>query len=102
MVWLDFDPTRGSEQAGFRPALIVSSDDYLRVIPRLVVVAPITQTDRGLPHHIALEPTEPGNIRGFVMTEQLRTIDKVRIKKRAGFLSQAQLDQVQTWLKLWI
>lgn len=102
LVWLSFDPTIGSEQAGYRPALVVSSDDYLKVIPRLVVVAPITNKDRRLPHHVEVPGSASNKVQGFVMTEQLRTVDTRRIKKRAGFLRQEQREQVQSWIKIWI
>ncbi len=75
-VWeVNFDPTVGREQAGFRPALIVS-DDALNAGPRgLVIVLPVTGTDRGLPTHIPVVPPEGGLTKpSVIMAEQLRAV----------------------------
>ena len=56
-VWLvDLSPVRGHEQAGRRPALIVSDDLFNRGPAGLVIVAPITSTIRAIPSHVRLSP----------------------------------------------
>ena len=52
IVWVYLDPTRGGEQTGTRPAIVIASDGILSSVPNLVIVLPVTTTDRGWPHHV--------------------------------------------------
>lgn len=99
VIWVNLSPTVGSEQAGHRPALIVSGNDYLASIPNVVIVVPITTKDRGLPNHVPLGGV-PGLIEehSFAMTEQPRTIDRRRITKHAGQVNQDTMREVTSWL----
>ncbi len=54
IVWVDLSPTRGLEQAGIRPAVVISSDGLANV-PELVIIVPVTTTDRGWPPHVHVE-----------------------------------------------
>jgi len=87
VVWVDFDPTTGSEQRGTRPALVVSSADYLASVRGPVVVLPVTSTWTGL--------SRPG----FAMTEQPRTISTIRISRRTGTADAATMTEVDRWLQ---
>ena len=61
-VWLvDLNPTRGREQAGKRPVLVVSTNGFNKSPADLVVIAPITSKDKSIPWHVALETTGRGN-----------------------------------------
>lgn len=71
IVALTFDPQSGHEQKGRRPALIVSNQIFNQHLG-LAFACPITNTKRDFPFHI--EVNSP-NITGFVMTEQLKSID---------------------------
>ena len=71
IVALTFDPQSGHEQKGRRPALIVSNQIFNQHLG-LAFACPITNTKRDFPSHI--EVNSP-NITGFVMTEQLKSID---------------------------
>lgn len=83
-VWLAaLDPTVGSEIHKTRPAIIISPPemhDYLRT----VIVAPMTTGARATPFRIAL--TFQGK-RGFILLDQLRTLDKLRLVRRLGAVS---------------
>lgn len=60
-VWVaELDPTRGHEQAGTRPVLIISVNSFNTSPAKLVYVAPITRTNRGVPLHVAVAPPEGG------------------------------------------
>ena len=99
VVWVDLDPTISSEQAGHRPAVVVSAPDYLDAIPNVVIVVPVTTTHRGLPHLIRLGAQCGLPQASFAMTEQPRTIDRRRVTSRAGTVDAASLRQVRQCLR---
>jgi mRNA interferase MazF len=75
-VWLcELDPVRGHEQAGRRPALVVSPDRFNQGPAGLVIVVPLTTRDRRVPLHVAIDPPE-GGLRGrsFALCEMVRSI----------------------------
>ncbi len=87
-----FDPQSGHEQRGRRPALVVSNTLFNRHTG-LAIVCPLTNTDRRFPFHVAVED-DPG-ITGFVMVEQVKSIDfTARKAKRIGKASQELLEEV--------
>lgn len=101
-IWeVDLNPTVGREQAGRRPALIVS-DNALNASPRgLVVVIPVTGTSRGLPTHVPILPPEGGLTKPSVMmTEQVRSISKDRLVRRYGAVTPATMGQVDEILRI--
>ena len=72
IVLMDFDPTQGREQAGYRPALVISKSDYNRK-RNLLWVCPITNTVKELRFHVHLD--ERTITTGDIICEQVRTID---------------------------
>ncbi|MCL2336835.1 MAG: type II toxin-antitoxin system PemK/MazF family toxin [Firmicutes bacterium] len=71
IIKLSLHPTKGHEQTGYRPVLVVSNASYSRV-SNMTIVCPITNTDRQNPVHVRLD----GLItKGFVMCDQVRAID---------------------------
>ena len=88
-VWLvDLNPTRGHEQAGIRPAVVVSADLFNRGPTGLVVILPMTTTRRGTPFHVEVESPEGGvRQRSFVKCEDIRSIAHERLVERWGALS---------------
>ena len=72
LVWLEFDPRTGHEQAGRRPALVVSSTAYNRKVG-LALLCPITSQQKGYPFEVALPPSLP--IRGVVLSDQVKSLD---------------------------
>lgn len=81
---LDFSPQSGHEQAGRRPALVVSNDLFNRST-NMTMVCPITRTDRGYPFHVPLDSST--QTQGFILCEQARMLDlssrNARVKERA-------------------
>jgi mRNA interferase MazF len=71
LVILTFDPSSGDEQKGRRPALIISNEIFNKALG-LAIAYPITNTDRNFPFHVKLEAK---NLKGFIMTEQIKSID---------------------------
>jgi mRNA interferase MazF len=87
-----FDPQSGHEQKGRRPALAVSSTLFNEQTG-LVMACPLTTTDRGYPFHVAV--TDNPRINGFVMVEQVTSIDyRARQAKLIGKASDDLLDEV--------
>lgn len=72
LIWTDFDPTRGREQAGRRPALVISSRAFTHNTG-FAVVCPITSRVRPFPTSVVLPPGLP--IAGEVLISHLRSID---------------------------
>lgn len=101
-IWMaDLDPTRGHEQAGKRPILIVSADTFNASPAGLVVAVPITSKSKGIRAHVPVEPGSSGlRTKSFIIGEQPRTISKDRLAKRLGAIPDAQLGEVQLWLKV--
>jgi mRNA interferase MazF len=91
LVWTDFDPTRGREQAGRRPALVVSSAAFSENTG-LAVVCPITSRVRPFPTSVVLPPGLP--IGGEILTSHIRSIDTMaRPIRYAGAAVPAEVAQ---------
>ena len=71
-IWLDFDPQTGREQAGRRPALVLSPAAYNRK-SGLALTCPITSQSKGYPFESAVPQILP--IRGVVLSDQIRCLD---------------------------
>lgn len=99
-VWLvDLEPTVGNEQGGRRPVIVVSSDGYNRRRVRVVVVVPITRTDRGYPTHLPLPAGSGGlDYRSFAMTEQIRVASVERFGRWLGRMDRETMDRVSALL----
>jgi mRNA interferase MazF len=72
LIWTDFDPTKGREQAGRRPALVVSPAAFT-LNTGLAIVCPITSHIRAFPTSVVLPPGLP--IAGEILTSHIRSID---------------------------
>lgn len=96
-VWdVNFNPQVGREQAGIRPALIISTDRFNEVRNDLFIVAPITGTDRGLAYHVRVSPPEGGLTKSSViMCEQEKSQSSERFLRRRGRVSEDTLRRVQ-------
>ena len=100
IVWVNFDPTRGREQRGTRPALVISSAGYLGSVPDLAIVVPITSVNRSWPHHVPVHGARTGLPRqSFAMTEQPRTISRERLSRASGAADDRTMAAVDQWLR---
>ena len=101
-VWLvNFDPTRGREHAGKRPALVVSTSGFNKSPAELVVVIPITSKDKKIPWHVLIQPPEGGTkTKSFIMCEAVRSITKERMVERWGNVSTTILQEVDDRLRI--
>ena len=89
------DPTRGSEIRKTRPCLVVSPDEINRPL-RTAIVAPMTSSTRPSPFRVACAF---GGTAGFVVLDQLRTVDRERIVRRLGRADAATQDEVLARLR---
>jgi mRNA interferase MazF len=87
IVALSFDPQAGHEQAGRRPAVVIS-DVAFNQRTGLALVCPVTSRDRGFPLHVMLPAGL--SVRGVVMTEQVRVLDYR--ERDASFIETAPLE----------
>lgn len=71
-VWLDFDPQSGHEQAGRRPALVISPRSYNEKVG-LALVCPITSQIKGYPFEVVLP--EGLKIKGAILSDQIKSLD---------------------------
>ena len=101
-VWqVDFSPTRGTEQAGMRPALILQTDRANLTSPH-TIVAPFTSRIRRsiLPSHVRVPVGEGGLTQDSVlMCEQIRVIDQQRLIRKLGVLQVDRMNEVAEALR---
>lgn len=101
-VWLaDLHPTRGHEQTGRRPVLVVSEDLFNRGPAGLVIVLPMTSTIRGVPSHVPVSPPE-GGVRNptAVLCEAVRSVSVERLVVRWGAVSAQTMAAVEDRLRI--
>lgn len=98
VLWAELAPTRGREQSGRRPVLVVASEAYLDVVDTLVIVVPVTSTDRGWPNHVPLAGPHGLTRPSRAMTEQPRTLDRARVVDVSGAVDPATMQAVDQWL----
>ena len=100
-VWLvNWNPARGSEQAGMRPALIIQNDIGNSKAPTTIVAA-ISTSLKLYPMNVEINPPEGGlDQPSIVKTSQIITVAKERLEKCLGRLSQDIMDDVDKAIKL--
>ena len=98
IYYADLSPVVGSEQGGMRPVLIVQNDTGNKHSPTVIAAAITSQTSKArLPTHIELEAKSYGLSRdSVVLLEQIRTIDKRRLKERMGKLDTGLMSRVNS------
>jgi mRNA interferase MazF len=91
VYWVELDPVQGGEMAKTRPCVVVSPAD-LNTWLGTVIVAPVTSTLRNYPYriHCTLQGRD-----GEIAADQIRTVDKSRLKRKVGKLTDAESGQLQ-------
>jgi len=101
-VWfLNLDPSQGREQAGSRPALVISVDAFNSGPADLVVVLQVTSKAKGIPFHVAVAPPE-GGVRqpSFIKCEDVRSVSRSRLRERWGMVASHTLAAVEDRLRI--
>ena len=96
IYYADLSPVVGSEQGGVRPVLIVQNDTGNRHSPTVIAAAITSQTGKArLPTHISVSPLSCGLPKqSIILLEQVRTLDKRRLREKMGRLDDGVMRQV--------
>lgn len=91
VYWVELNPTRGGEMAKTRPCVVVSPAD-LNLYLKTVIIAPLTSTLRDYPYRVRcrIDGRE-----GEIAADQVRTVDKSRLKGFLGMLSEAEVTRLR-------
>lgn len=100
-VWLvNFDPGRGSEQRGMRPALVIQNDTG-NIYSTTTIVAAVTTTIKEFPVTVVVPAGEGGlKHQSMINLAQLLTIDKGRLQKRLGHISDSVMQRVDEAIRV--
>ena len=96
IFYADLSPVIGSEQGGIRPVIVVQNDIGNRYSPTVIVAAITSQINKAkLPTHVEISSEEYGlNRDSVVLLEQIRTLDKKRLKEKIGHMSDNDMEKV--------
>ena len=102
LYYADLSPVVGSEQGGVRPVLIIQNDIGNKYSPTVIVAAITSQINKAkLPTHIEISAHEYGlNKDSVILLEQIRTIDKKRLREKIGCLDKNMMLKVNNSLQI--
>lgn len=102
LYFADLSPVMGSEQGGVRPVLVVQNDVGNKYSPTIIVAAVTSRKNKAnLPTHVEIAAEGNGLTKNsIVLLEQLRTIDKKRLKERIGTIDKTRLPEVNEALSI--
>ena len=102
LYYADLSPVVGSEQGGVRPVLIIQNDIGNKYSPTVIVAAITSQINKAkLPTHIEIRAQEYGlNKDSVILLEQIRTIDKKRLREKIGCLDKNMMLKVDNSLQI--
>lgn len=102
IYYADLSPVVGSEQGGLRPVLIVQNDVGNKYSPTVIAAAITSKMSKAkLPTHIDVTASQVGLLKdSVILLEQIRTIDKVRLKEKMGHLDDGVMNSVNDALSV--
>ena len=102
IFYADLSPVVGSEQGGVRPVLVVQNDVGNKYSPTVIVAAITSQINKAkMPTHIEVSADEYGLVKdSVVLMEQIRTIDKKRLKEKVGHMDEQHTPIINEALKI--
>ncbi len=95
IFWVDLNPTIDREIKKVRPCVILSPDEMNFNIDT-VIIAPMTTKSRSYPTRIKITFEKKSD---FIVLDQIRTIDKIRLKEKGGHLAEAKIIEIKAILK---
>ncbi|AFS79084.1 transcriptional regulator of MazE [Gottschalkia acidurici 9a] len=102
VFYADLSPVIGSEQGGVRPVLVVQNDIGNKYSPTIIISAITSQINKAkLPTHVEITAPEYGLPKdSVVLLEQIRTIDKKRLREKIGHFDDGMMGKVDCCLKI--
>lgn len=102
IFYADLSPVIGSEQGGIRPVIIIQNDIGNKYSPTVIVAAITSQINKAkLPTHVEISSEEYGlNRDSVVLLEQVRTLDKKRLKEKIGHMTDSDMKKVNKALQI--
>lgn len=102
IFYADLSPVIGSEQGGVRPVLVIQNDIGNKYSPTIIISAITSQINKAkLPTHIEITAPDYGLPKdSVVLLEQIRTIDKKRLREKIGYFDEELMDKVDDCLKI--
>jgi mRNA interferase MazF len=95
IVLVNLDPTIGSEIKKIRPCAVVSPNELNKYL-QTVVIAPLTSSSKNYPTRVEIKQEKT---KGWLVIDQIRTIDRARIVKKLGLLSANEIAQTKAVIK---
>ena len=95
IVLVNLDPTIGSEMQKTRPAVIISPNEMNRYL-NTIVIAPMTSSSKAYPTRVKVKHNKT---KGWIVLDQIRTIDRKRISKKLGKITAKEIENVKNVLK---
>ena len=96
IYWVDLNPTRGSEINKTRPCVVISPSE-MNTHLRTIIIAPVTSKGReGYPTRVKLGVN---NVDGWIVLDQIRSIDKTRLSEQIGDLTTEEIMEVKSIIK---
>lgn len=101
-VWqVGLDPTKGREQSGSRPAMVISVDKFNHGPAELVIVIPITKRNKGISSHVFIPKGEAGlPYDSYIKVEDVRSVSIDRLGRYMGDVTYPRVEQVQHILRV--
>ena len=95
IFWVDLNPTIGHEIKKVRPCVVLSPNEMNFNIDT-IIIAPMTTKSRSYPTRVKVTFEKK---LGWIVLDQIRTIDKIRLKEKAGYLKETEITEVKSILK---
>ena len=95
VVLVNLDPTIGSEMKKTRPCVIISPDEMNKHL-QTIIIAPITSSSKSYPTRVLLKNTK---VKGWIVLDQIRSIDKQRLIKPLGVLTEKETANVKSIIR---
>lgn len=95
VILVNLDPTIGSEMKKTRPCVIISPDEMNKYL-QTIIIAPITSSSKSYPTRVILKNTK---VKGWIVLDQIRTIDRQRVIKPLGVLTEKEILNVKSIIR---
>ncbi|MEI6265470.1 MAG: type II toxin-antitoxin system PemK/MazF family toxin [Sphingobacteriia bacterium] len=95
VVLVNLDPTIGSEMKKTRPCVIISPNEMNKYL-QTIIIAPITSSSKSYPTRVFLKNTK---VKGWIVLDQIRTIDRQRVIKQLGVLTEKEILSVKSIIR---